>query len=141
MILHPCKFLLPLQEPEQVSSYDIDGQLALHWAAKNGYMDMVKYLVDIGPGFINFKNIRFRTPLHWAASYAGYDGYEACEEIAYYLVEHGADITIKNKDTMTPIKLAEKGPLGKKFADKLKEKAKGVEPVPLQIGIKRVFWG
>jgi len=34
------------------------------------------FLVSIEPGMINFKNIRFRTPLHFSCAYAGYEGFE-----------------------------------------------------------------
>ncbi len=54
---------------------------------------MAKYLIEKGPGYINFKNIRWRTPLHWACSYAGYEDYEGCEEVAYLLVKAGGIFT------------------------------------------------
>lgn len=120
---------------------NISGQIPLHFAAKYGHLDIVKYLVDKGPGFINFKNIRFRTPLHWSCSYAGYEGHEACEEISYFLVENGADININNKDGFPPLYYAKSGPLGQKFANKLKEISKNVPVRPLEIGIDRVYWG
>jgi len=101
----------------------------------------VKLLVEKGPGFINFKNIRHRTPLHWAVSYAGYGGYEACEEICYFLIKNGADINVMNKDYFTPLDYAKKSPLGKDFITRLKEAAKGVEVRPLDIGMDRVYWG
>ena len=54
---------------------------------------MAKYLIEKGPGYINFKNIRWRTPLHWACSYAGYEDFEGCEEVAYLLVKAGGIFT------------------------------------------------
>ena len=51
---------------------------------------------------VNFKNIRWRTALHWSTSYAGYEGFENCEEISYFLARNGGDINQKNKDLMTP---------------------------------------
>ena len=124
-----------------LTRYDIDGQLALHFAAKNGYIDMVKWLVEQKPGMVNFKNIRWRTPLHWATSYAGYEGYEACEEIAYYLAKMGGDINQRNKDNMSPLDFAKKSPVGKHFAVNLKAAAEGVPVRPVDIGAERVFWG
>ena len=55
---------------------------------------MAKYLIEKGPGYVNFKNIRWRTPLHWACSYAGYDEHEGCEEVAYLLVKAGGSILL-----------------------------------------------
>lgn len=57
----------------------------------------------VGPGMINFKNIRFRTPLHFSCSYAGYEGFEACRDISFYLVSLGGDLKVKNKDNLTPL--------------------------------------
>jgi ankyrin repeat protein len=44
------------------------GNTALHFAAKWGYLDMVAYLVESGAE-INFKNDRGRTALHLSTSY------------------------------------------------------------------------
>jgi len=128
-------------DPQMVSKYDIDGQIPLHFAAKGGHYEMSKWLIEKGPGYVNFRNIRFRTPLHWATSYAGYEGFDDCEKIAYMLVENGADLKIQNKDLQTPLDHAKKGPLGKAFHDKLKELSKGVEIRPVDIGANRVYWG
>jgi ankyrin repeat protein len=117
------------------------GQTPLHFAAKNGHVELARYLIDKGPGFINFYNIRFRTPLHWACSYAGYKGYDGCEEIAYMLARAGGDLNFKNKDGCSPLWYAQKSPLGKSFAANLKEAAKGVVVRPVEIGMDRVYWG
>jgi hypothetical protein len=103
----------------------------------------VKYLLGKGPGYINFKNIRYRTALHWSAAYAGYEGFEACEEITYYLINNGADISVENKDGLCPVEYAKKGPLGKAFADRMKEAAKayGKPRYPVDIALDRVYWG
>lgn len=125
--------------PEWISHYDIDGQLMLHFAAKAGHIDLVKYLVEKGPGYINFKNIRYRTPLYWAAQNAG--TVDNCEEIAMYLIEHGADINTVSKDEITPYEKAKKGPLGKAFADRMKAAAEGITPRPVDLAMNRVYWG
>lgn len=129
------------KDPQMVSKIDIDGQIPLHFAAKFGHVDLARYLIDKGPGYVNFFNIRYRTPLHWACSYAGYGGYEGCEEIAYMLVRAGGDLKFDNKDRCTPLWYAEKSPLGKSFAKNLKEYAKGIDVRPVDIGMDRVYWG
>lgn len=128
------------KDPEAISKYDIDGQLMLHFAAKNGYVELAKYLNEKGPGFINFKNIRYRTPLFWACQNAGKT--EGCEEIAIYLVENGASLDIESKDFESPYDKAKKSKLGKPFADKLREISKTVEVrLPVDIAVDRVYWG
>lgn len=129
------------KDPTLISKYDIDGQIPLHFAAKGGHLEMAKWLIEKGPGYVNFKNIRYRTPLHWATSYAGYEGFDDCEEIAYLLVKNGADLKIENKDRQTPLDHAKKGPLGKAFHDKLKEMSIGVEIRPVDLSVNRVYWG
>jgi len=57
------------------------------------------------------------------------------------LVKNGADLTIESKDEISALDLAKKGPLGQKFANKLKEMAKGVPVMPVDISIDRVYWG
>lgn len=81
----------------------LKGSQLLHHAAKNGHFEMVKFLCERNPGMINFKNIRFRTPLHFSCSYAGYEGFESCRDISLYLVSMGGDLKIKNKDLMSPL--------------------------------------
>ena len=128
------------KDPQAISKYDIDGQLMLHFAAKNGHVELAKYLNEKGPGFINFKNIRYRTPLFWACQNAG--KIDGCEEIAYYLVENGASLDIESKDFESPYDKAKKSKLGKPFADKLREMSKGVEVrLPVDIAVDRVYWG
>lgn len=46
----------------------LQGNTALHFASKYGFMDMVVYLVEQGSE-INFKNDRGRTSLIWACMY------------------------------------------------------------------------
>lgn len=128
------------KDPSVISKYDIDGQLMIHFAAKLGYVELTKYLNEKGPGFINFKNIRYRTPLYWACQNAGKN--EGCEEIAYYLVENGASLDIESKDNETPYDKAKKSKLGKPFADKLREMSNKVEVrLPVDIAVDRVYWG
>ena len=56
-------------------------------------------------------------------------------------MKNGADLTIESKDEISALDLAKKGPLGQKFANKLKEMAKGVPVMPVDISIDRVYWG
>jgi ankyrin repeat protein len=101
-------------------------------------------VVEKGPGYINFKNIRWRTPLHWACSYAGYEGTEGCEEIAYFLVKNGANFNADNRDGFSSLDYAKKGPLGKVFVDNLRKAGQGVAIRKVDIGLgpgDRVYWG
>ena len=36
------------KNPDLISSYDIDGQIPLHFAAKFGHFEMVQYLIEQG---------------------------------------------------------------------------------------------
>ena len=115
-------------------------------AIRYAHFDMAKYLVDQGPEFINFKNIRYRTALYFACAYAGEDEEttDAYVDIALWMVSKGADYNIKTKDEITPLEWAKKWDQKKKtvgFKDALIAAADGVTPTPLAIGAKRVYWG
>lgn len=138
------------KHPADISDYDIDGQTMLHFACKKGHVPLAKFLIDMGPEFINFKNIRHRTPIYWAASYAGWN--PGSELLAYYLIEKGADPRIQSKDCIDAFDQAKRadkdGKTDGKFHQRLKEafakaQADGVEiiPVALEKCTKRVYWG
>ena len=75
------------------------GQTALHFAAKKGYINIVKLLVDKG-AIIDAKDSQYSvTPLHVAATVGHV-------EIVEYFLANGATIDIKNKNNQTPLHFA-----------------------------------
>ncbi|KAJ6637022.1 Ankyrin repeat domain-containing protein 16 [Pseudolycoriella hygida] len=72
---------------------------ALHVAAQNGRLSILRYLVEEKDASIELKNNNRKTPLHEAAQFSQY-------KIVEYLIEKGADVNaIKNAD-WTPLMLA-----------------------------------
>ncbi len=70
----------------------------LHWAAAQGYVEMMKTLVDKGYD-INAQDQDGFTPLHYAAASGSFQGVE-------FLVNNGADVYRVNKRDVTPMTLA-----------------------------------
>ncbi len=70
----------------------------LHWAAAQGYIEMIRVLVDKGYN-INAQDIDGFTPLHYAAAAGSFQGVE-------YLIDKGADIYLVNSRNITPLTLA-----------------------------------
>ncbi len=70
----------------------------LHWAASQGYVEMMKVLVDKGYD-INLQDASGFTPLHYAVAAGSFDGVE-------YLVDRGADVYLVNNQNITPMTLA-----------------------------------
>lgn len=70
----------------------------VHWAAAQGYTEMLKVLVDKGYD-INVQDANGFTPLHYAAASGKIDSVE-------FLVNKGADLYLVNKDNLTPMSLA-----------------------------------
>ncbi|HCE59387.1 MAG TPA: hypothetical protein DEQ74_00925 [Wolbachia sp.] len=71
------------------------GNTALHLAAKNGYIKVVKTLLDKGAK-VDIVDHNKHTPLHWAAESGNSD-------VARILLEHGASVNAKNQDGETPL--------------------------------------
>ena len=65
----------------------------LHYACSEGKLDYVIKLVDVGADLNNKKSTNNKTPLMCALAY---NNNEQKFEIVKYLVEHGADINIKD---------------------------------------------
>jgi len=61
----------------------------IHGAARVGDLEKVKELLAADPGLANARDDGGSTPLHWAAR-----GVHA--ELAKFLMQHGADVTIRN---------------------------------------------
>ena len=82
-----------------VNLVDFGGNTALHLASANGFIDIVKYLVNDLHCDINPKNKSQSTPLSWAA----FNGQKAVVE---FLLEKGADFDTKNVNGKKPSELA-----------------------------------
>ena len=65
-------------------------------AARNGYLDIVKYLVEHGAEVDKRDNVREKSALLAAAFKAHYD-------VAQYLIEHGADVNAQAVNGWTPL--------------------------------------
>ena len=82
-----------------VNLVDFGGNTALHLASANGFIEVVKYLVNELHCDINAKNKSLSTPLSWAA----FNGQKAVVE---FLLEKGADFDTKNINEKKPSELA-----------------------------------
>lgn len=60
----------------------------LHWAVKNGHLNVVNYLIERGAN-LNSKDEGHVTPLHMACQTSNVD-------IASLLIKNGCDVEIKN---------------------------------------------
>jgi ankyrin repeat protein len=69
---------------------------ALHWAARGGHAELVKFYLDIGMD-INAVDDRNATPLHWIGKGEG------SLEVAQALLDHGVDTEIRDCDGDTAI--------------------------------------
>ncbi|KAK9722559.1 Ankyrin repeats (3 copies) [Popillia japonica] len=80
---------------------DSTGQTVLHYAAKHGHKDVVKYILETAPSFLlNMKDsVQGQTPLHKAATYRW-------RSICCMLVAAGADLKLTDSRGLTPRLLA-----------------------------------
>ncbi len=84
-----------------LASRDPFGNLALHWAVKEGAAEATKYLLsqatgaDDRKGLVNTPNSAGSLPLHWAAHRVDND------KVIQMLVDAGADVNAKNKNGET----------------------------------------
>ena len=67
----------------------------LHLATRQGYLNIVQYLISKGAD-INIRNKGLNIPLHWAIIYGHI-------HVVQFLVENGADIHAKQGDGCTPL--------------------------------------
>ena len=82
-----------------VNLVDFGGNTALHLASANGFIDVVKYLVNELHCDIDPKNKSFSTPLSWAA-------FNGQKNVVEFLLEKGADFNLKNINGKKPSELA-----------------------------------
>ena len=81
-----------------VNMKDDMGRSLLHLAARQGFLDIVQYLISKGAD-ISIRNKTMNTPLHWAIRYGQIHAVQ-------FLVEHGADIHAKQREGCTPLDYA-----------------------------------
>ena len=86
-------------EDFNVNLVDFGGNTALHLASANGFIDVVKYLVNELHCDIDPKNKSLSTPLSWAA-------FNGQKNVVEFLLEKGADFNLKNINGKKPSELA-----------------------------------
>ena len=75
-----------------VNVKDVSGDTPLHYAARNGHIEISHLLLQNGAE-VNVRSMWGRTPLHYAASQGHID-------ILHLLVENGADLEAQDDDGM-----------------------------------------
>jgi ankyrin repeat protein len=75
---------------------DIHVTTGLHWAARGGHVELVKFYLDIGMD-VNAVDDRNASPLHWI------NKGEGSPEAAQVLLDHGVDMEIRDCDGDTAI--------------------------------------
>lgn len=94
------------ENPEQISIRDDNGRSMISWAAQQGYINMIKLLIEKGADINSCDERSKETPLHNAI---GQDNIEA----AIYLIDNGADLKVRDIDGRTLLHdLANKKALG-----------------------------
>ena len=74
-----------------VNLKDPRGNTALHFAATNGHLEVVEYLINELKCDINVQNNIQNTPLIWAA-------FNGQRKVSEFLIEKGADVDIRNEN-------------------------------------------
>ncbi|XP_046552784.1 ankyrin repeat domain-containing protein 39-like [Haliotis rubra] len=94
-----------LEKDIDADKTDKSGYTALHYASRNGHLDVVRTLVDAGAHVDVTTRSGHATPLHRAA-YMGHT------DIVKFLLSRGADPVSRDSDEMTPLhKASERGRL------------------------------
>lgn len=98
--------ILELENDGQIININVhnnehDQQTALHLACENGYVDVVKCLIEKGNANVNVLGLGGCTPLYAAAVF-GHIG------VIKYLLQKGADPDLKNEIGETPRERAAK---------------------------------
>lgn len=88
-----------LREGISGTGLDAAGNTPLYWAARTGHWECAKELLNLHDPVINVQNKMGDTPLHVAASHGH-------TEMINLLLEHDADVTLKNNDGFTAEELA-----------------------------------
>jgi ankyrin repeat protein len=86
-----------LEKGADANAADIRGDTPLHWAAANGKLGVVKYLVEEKDADANAANEDGNTPLHRAAANGKLD------VVKYLVEEKGADANAANNNGDTPL--------------------------------------
>lgn len=95
MAANKCIFLIVFKSAKE---FDEAGSTAVHKAAANGHLDVLKLLIQHG-GDVELADISGCTPLHVAAR----NGHLTCVK---YLVLQGADFRMKSKKGNTAVVMA-----------------------------------
>jgi ankyrin repeat protein len=85
-----------IEAGHDVNAFDKHGDCPLSLACKNGYGDIVKYLVSEKGACVNVANNEGDTPLGLAAEHLNL-------EIVMFLLQQGAYIDILNSNHQTPL--------------------------------------
>ena len=92
---------LMLEYGANVNIENVWGRTALHFASRYGFTDIVTTLVKNG-AIVNANNDHSRQPPLFSAIEYNH------KDVVQVLLEHGADIKLKNGDNLTPLEYAEK---------------------------------
>lgn len=93
------RLLLQPQHHMDIDVQDMAGKTALYWAAGDGHLTTVEYLIEMNAD-IDIKTVNGWTPLH-AAARAGRD------EVLSLLLSQGFEVDAKSHKGITPLLLAE----------------------------------
>lgn len=86
-----------------VNDADKNGNSALHYAAKNGHLPCVKFLIENGAN-INQKNVKLVEPdMNTALHLAAQNGHK---DVVHFLIEKGAQLNIANAEGKNPYQIA-----------------------------------
>ncbi|HSW45942.1 MAG TPA: ankyrin repeat domain-containing protein, partial [Phycisphaerae bacterium] len=75
---------------------DLQGVTPVHWAALEGHLDVVRFLIDEMKMKPDERNREGVTPVHWAA-FGGH------RNVVDYLVSKGADVDVEDNEGRTPL--------------------------------------